>query len=66
VPQQCMIHGQTFRVNLTSKKISDNNRGEPVLREKESKVIMVRSEILAKDDDRRAKMEDWVGSESRS
>ena len=41
-----MVPGQTFRVNLTSEKILDNNREEPVLRKKESKIIMIRSEIL--------------------
>lgn len=41
-----MVHGQTLRVNLTSEKILDNNREEPVLRKKESKIITIRSEIL--------------------
>ena len=45
-----MMHGQNFRANLTSKKVSDN-RKESGQREKESKIITIRSEILREEDD---------------
>lgn len=40
-----MVQGQNFRRDLTSKEYRITTKNEPGLREKESKIIMIRGEI---------------------